>query len=143
MHRPRRATGEAGETLVELLVTVTIMGIAVVGLVTGIGTAIRLSGTHRTQASTGLVLVTAAEAVKGFSAPSAPDTCSPTLKDDYAPALTGLTSLPAGWSSSNLSITEVTCPSVNGLVLPKVTVKATSPNGEATESVDVVRASVR
>lgn len=61
----RRATGEAGLTLVELLVTIVIMGIAFAVLVGGLGTAVLGSDLHRKQAKVENLLRTFAETVKG------------------------------------------------------------------------------
>lgn len=60
----RRATGEAGLTLVELLVTIVIMGIAFAVLVGGLGTAVLGSDLHRKQAKVENLLRTFAETVK-------------------------------------------------------------------------------
>jgi prepilin-type N-terminal cleavage/methylation domain-containing protein len=54
---------EAGTTLIELLVALAIMGIAFVTVIGGIGTAIIGAGTQKQQASTTVVLRTAAEAL--------------------------------------------------------------------------------
>lgn len=61
---PRRLSGEAGLTLVELLVTVAIMGIAFGVLVGGMGTAVLGSDLHRKQADVENILRSFAETVK-------------------------------------------------------------------------------
>jgi type II secretory pathway pseudopilin PulG len=61
---PRRLRDEAGDTLVEIVVTVMIMSVAVVGIIAGIASAISLSGLHRSQADVSAALVSAAETVK-------------------------------------------------------------------------------
>jgi type II secretory pathway pseudopilin PulG len=48
MRRPARS--EDGETLAELIVAVAVLGVAVVALLTGFGTAIMTSGLNRTDA---------------------------------------------------------------------------------------------
>jgi type II secretory pathway pseudopilin PulG len=55
---------DRGETLLELLVSVLIMGVAVVALVGGLGTAIRVSDIHRKQANAGAYVRSYAEAIE-------------------------------------------------------------------------------
>ena len=45
--RDRRAAGEGGETLIEVLITVSIVAVGVVALIASIGSTFRLSGTSR------------------------------------------------------------------------------------------------
>jgi prepilin-type N-terminal cleavage/methylation domain-containing protein len=60
----RRPTGDRGETLIEVLVAVMIMGVGVVVLLGGLGTSIRMSALHRHQASATTYLRAYAEAVQ-------------------------------------------------------------------------------
>jgi prepilin-type N-terminal cleavage/methylation domain-containing protein len=50
---PRRLPRDSssGETLVELLVAMSILGVAVVALVSGIGTSVLVSDVHRKEAT--------------------------------------------------------------------------------------------
>ncbi len=145
---PRRGQGDLGETLMETLATVVVIGIAMTALLAGIGTAIRMSGNHRSRAGADVALEVAAEAVKVY--PVAGATCGAMTTSTYAGAIgsTNLpaTQLPTGWTNSNLSITAASCVTVNGVSLPKITIKATGPvsgnNVAVSESVDVVRRSV-
>lgn len=133
----RIARDEAGETLVEVMMTVAIVSIALITIVTGIGAGIRFSGAHRSSANSGIALIAGAEAVKTYSGGSA--TCGTLSASTYTPALTGV-AVPAGWT---LSISDASCVTVApGVLLPKVTVVATSPDGNAVESVDVIRRSL-
>lgn len=63
MDASRRA-GELGETLVELLVTVAIMGTAFVGILAGIGTTFMATGSHRQDATAEAVVRSYAERMK-------------------------------------------------------------------------------
>jgi type II secretory pathway pseudopilin PulG len=130
---------QAGETLVEVMMTVAIMGMAMVAVLGGVGASMRFSGSHRSSASAGVALVAAAEAIKAYDPASA--TCS-TLEASYQPAIDALTDLPSGWSTTDLEITGAACVTVNGVQKAVVTVTATSPDGESVESVDVVRRSI-
>ncbi|MGH8985698.1 MAG: type II secretion system protein [Acidimicrobiia bacterium] len=131
----RRCRGQAGETLVELLITISILGLAVVAILAGLGTAVRLSGTHRTQANAEVIAAGGAESVKKQQYVDCPS--SYTANDDV--------NVPSGWS---LSVTSVknwngtsfvsNCPSPNQK-LQLVTVRAASPNGNSVETVDVVK----
>jgi type II secretory pathway pseudopilin PulG len=57
---------DGGETLIELLVAVIILGLTVVALVGGLTTSILLSGAHRKQALAALQAQAFGEAVQGF-----------------------------------------------------------------------------
>jgi prepilin-type N-terminal cleavage/methylation domain-containing protein len=54
----------AGETLIELLVAMSILGVAVVALVSGIGTSVLVSDVHRKEATAGAVVRTYGEAIQ-------------------------------------------------------------------------------
>jgi type II secretory pathway pseudopilin PulG len=62
---PRRLPRDSssGETLVELLVAMSILGVAVVALVSGIGTSVLVSDVHRKEATAGAVVRTYGEAI--------------------------------------------------------------------------------
>ena len=131
----RRCRGQAGETLVELLITVSILGIAVVAILAGLGTAVRLSGTHRAQANAETIVAAGAESVKKQSYVDCASTYSPT---------DGVT-LPNGWSLTVTSVKKwngtsfvTSCPSPDQR-LQLVTVRAASPSGQSIELVDVVK----
>lgn len=70
---------ESGTTLIELLVTVVIMGLAFVIIVGGIGTAIIGSDIQKNQAGADVVLRTAAETM-------AYQACATTTANTYAPS---------------------------------------------------------
>jgi prepilin-type N-terminal cleavage/methylation domain-containing protein len=60
----QRRQGDRGDTLIELLVAVVVMGIAVVAVSGGIAVSIRLSDVHRKQAQAGAYIRDFAEAVE-------------------------------------------------------------------------------
>lgn len=66
--RGRPASQDEGETLIELIIAVAIMGIAVVAIVGGIATSILMSDIHRKQATAGVYVRTYAEAVVAYVA---------------------------------------------------------------------------
>ncbi len=148
--RARNAGGDAGETLVEILVTVSIMGIISVGLFGTIRSAMSLSGSQRSIANAGVALSQGAEAVRAAS----PEPCGSALataKANYQTKLDNDTSviLPAGWAKSNLAVTGWSCDtSAAALNLQTITVTATPPvfgscttTSPCAESVDVVKRS--
>jgi len=55
---------EAGETLAEVLVTISILGLAIVMIVGALGTALRASAIHRNHATADTVARSAAETLK-------------------------------------------------------------------------------
>jgi Tfp pilus assembly protein PilV len=62
--RGQGARGQGGETLLELLVTVSIMGTAFVGVLAGIGATFMATDSHRQEATAETVLRNYAERMK-------------------------------------------------------------------------------
>src|SRR3954471_5257846 len=67
MRRPPHLRGEAGFSIAELLVTIVLVSVTFVAILTGLMTTIRVSATHRTQATTDSVARSAAEWVKDIT----------------------------------------------------------------------------
>ena len=139
--RPRR--DEAGTTLVEVLMTVAILGIAVVAIVAAMGTSIIGTDHHRKQAQAQTVLLSATDAVKSQTAnPYQP--CATTGSYSAGSNVT----LPAGWTASAVTVRSVkywngsafavSCPSPDSK-LQLIDVQVATPDGRATESVAVVK----
>jgi type II secretory pathway pseudopilin PulG len=90
---------DRGETLVELLMTIVIMGIAVVSIVGGLVTAIQMSDVHRKQATSGAYAQDYAESVARYVAAGNYVPCAgqpPQL--DYTAAFASVT-MPAAYAS--------------------------------------------
>src|SRR5664279_767957 len=104
----RPDSDDEGETLIELIIAVAIMGIAVVAIVGGIATAIFMSDIHRKQATAGAYVRNYAEAVETYVAAGHFDTSAP--PDYSAPTVlspstwTSFTSDNPGFSSPVVSV---------------------------------------
>lgn len=83
MSRNPARGGQAGETLVELLLAVSLLGTASVGLLFGFGTLIRSSDIARRGGNAGTVLTAAAEAV----ADNGRNAYQPVCQPSYDPVL--------------------------------------------------------
>jgi hypothetical protein len=81
---------ESGETLVETLITVAVVGIAFVAILAGIFTALRVSDYHRKTTTADIVLRNYAEIVKAPTGTYAYKPCTSAggsvTYDDYTPA---------------------------------------------------------
>lgn len=126
----QRFRGEAGSTLVELVLTIAIMGIAFTALLGGTFTAVAASDRHRKAAAAENVLASFAEAIK-----AAPydDSCSGTA---YEASYT-----PPPHFNHDLLDCEPLHPSVVGVQLLKL--RVTSEDGRATEIVQIVKRDTR
>jgi len=130
-----RDSNDEGETLIELVMAMMIMGIAVVAIVGGIATTILMSDVHRKQASAGAYVRDYAEAVSGHYDGS--------ITPSYLPAAVSFT-VPAGFTATMTSLkcwddalkVFNTCTTANDV--QQVTLKMTSTDNRASESLAVV-----
>ena len=140
-------SGESGVTLIEMLVTVVIMGIAFVAIVGGMTTSIFGSDLHRKQATAETVLRSYGESVK---TKAGWDGCSATAAG-YMPAAVGFTNPNAAQFSVAATAVQFwvpsgstgswapSCPGGADTGLQKVSLRVQSLDGRATETLDVVR----
>lgn len=130
---------ERGDTLVEVIVSVVILGIVTAGLLAGMTTTTASSNISRNQADAEAVLTSVSEAVRDPTA--YPYQCP----GDYT--LGALPSLPTGWSASLVTITSDG--QWNGSVfqpacadpaqMQKLTITVHSPDGQLTWTREIVK----
>lgn len=110
MHtRVRPGPDDDGETLLELMIAVAIMGIVVVAVVGGIATSILMSDVHRKQATAGAYVRNYAEVVVAYVAAGTPAAQANFLagsSPDYRPSTVGFTAPTGGFVAS---VTSVWC----------------------------------
>ena len=144
-HVPLEDQRTRGETLIELLVSMTILGITVVALVGGIGTSIVVSDMHRKQAVAGAVVRSYAEAIES-SVDATPSTyvgCvattaqaaygSPpnfTAPNGYTASVTGV----AYWTGTETGYG----PCSAGVGVEKLTLSVSSNDSRATETLNLI-----
>ena len=119
--RPRR--DDEGETLAEVLVAISILGIAVAALLGGIGASATGSDVHRKQATAEVVLRSYAEAVEAATFNS---NCT-TAQTSYGAAALGFTA-PAGFTPSAPAVAPqapYTCATLQVVTLSVVTTRTT------------------
>lgn len=136
-----RVADERGETLVEMLLAVAIMGTAAVALMAGLSTSVLMSDIHRKQATAGTAVRDYAEALQNYVADGHyVDSCA-------SPAAYALGSfpVPTGFQHSVVAASirywdgsawQPTCTTDKGL--QKLTVQVASDDNRATERVVVV-----
>lgn len=142
---------ERGETLLEILITVVILGIAFVAILGSMGTSTAASGTHKRQVEANALLVSAADRLKS-QAETPYVSCATPATASYVTSIQSV-SLPTGAivTPSSLTITAVnywngtdfastnTC---QDAVTPRIreqqiTIRAAS--GNVTESLTIVK----
>jgi prepilin-type N-terminal cleavage/methylation domain-containing protein len=136
-----RVADERGETLVEMLLAVAIMGIAAVALMAGLTTSVMMSDIHRKQATAGTAVRDYAEALQNYVADGHyVDSCA-----SPAPYALGSFAVPAGFQHSVVpgsirywdgAAWQSTCTTDKGL--QKLTVRVASADDRASEQLDVV-----
>ena len=130
---------EGGETLLELVVAITILGVCVVAVGAGVVMSVRISTIHRDQATADATLHNYAETVVGSY-----QACAPTGPPNYPASLS--LAAPAGfiaptanvryWNAATSTFTD-TCPSADP-GLQQVTLNLTSNDRLVSESLVVV-----
>ena len=141
--RARRRADDRGETLIELILAIVIMGITVAGVMGGLFAAVHVSDVHRKQATAGASARDYAEAVEAFITAGGYVECAGSSA--YAPAAVGF-GVPAGFSATVSAVafwdrtSRTFGTSCSSAGLERVTVRVASADGAATEqSVVVVR----
>ena len=131
---------DRGETLVELLVALAILGITLVAVIGAFGASITMSDVHRKQASAGAAVRNYAEQVADYVAGTGYTACAG--PGAYAAGTVGYTA-PSGYTASPVSIRywsgtawSAGCGSDTGLQL--LTVSVSSADSRAVEQVTVV-----
>ncbi|MEU9701598.1 prepilin-type N-terminal cleavage/methylation domain-containing protein [Streptomyces sp. NPDC047981] len=132
--RPRRRRGEEGETLVEVLVAVVLMGVAFVAVLGGMGTAIISSVTQQEVTGADSVIRSAAEKV--VSAPYV--SCARTYATPTPPAGYEVTVTVAHWDG--VGAFDGSCPTADtGVQKVTLTVRSTGPRPVRDATLEVVK----
>ncbi|GAA3523185.1 type II secretion system protein [Nocardioides daeguensis] len=98
MHRPRRATSdERGETLIELVVSVSILGIAAVAILSGVMLSVKTSTLHRNEATGGAYVRSFAEAIQNHVDSTGYAACGSAVSSYQAVAVPNL---PSGYTKT-------------------------------------------
>jgi len=133
-------SGDRGETLLELVVAVAIMGVAIVAIIGGMSVGIMMSDIHRKQATAGTAARDYAETAEAWVAAGHYDASTTPV---YTPATVHY-SAPAGYTATQVSVSCWTgagawqsCAS-NQKGLEQLTVQVASNDGRASERVAVV-----
>lgn len=131
-------TDQRGETLVEILVTIAVVGITLTGILGGIALAVSSSGDQQGRATAETVLRDEAEALANASVAYVPCATTSSYQPSYTP--------PAGWSASITTVRYwdaktpagwlASCPAPDA-GLQRLTLTAT--DGRVTETVDVLK----
>jgi type II secretory pathway pseudopilin PulG len=130
---------ERGETLLELLIAIVILGIAVLAIIGSVVDGIMVADIHRKQTTAGTAVRGYAEAIENYVGVSGYVPCA--SASSYAPSVVGFT-VPTGFTASAAAALSwngsawVSCTSDNGF--QKVTVRVASTDSRATETLDVV-----
>src|SRR4051812_18022088 len=92
---------ERGETLIELLVALAILGIALVAIIGAVAASITMSDVHRKQATAGTGVRNYAEQVENYVAATGYSACG--AASSYAAGAVGYAA-PTGYTASPVSI---------------------------------------
>jgi type II secretory pathway pseudopilin PulG len=127
---------DSGESLIELLIALVIMGIAVVAIVGGIATSIIISDIHRKQATAGADVRSYAEAIQNAVTTNGYPICGNLPAGLSFAASTGYTASVTAYQVWN-GTDFVPCGATD-LGIQRLSVQVASDDGRATETLDVV-----
>jgi type II secretory pathway pseudopilin PulG len=139
---------DRGETLVELLVALVILGIAVVAIVGGLASSVLISDVHRKQAQAGVIVRDYAEALQAAVTASQLNYAACPAAPGYAPSAAALSAtgftVPSGYTAAasvqywDGSSTFGSCPAGGDTGLQRVTLTVSSDDGRARQALEVV-----
>jgi hypothetical protein len=147
----RRPRSQGGESLLELIVAVAILGLGVVALLGGLGTAVFASSLHRSQTDVSAVVTAAAEKVKAapFMACALPDDYIRPAGNPFAyPGWTGTVSGSiADWDGAKFEPRDLAASpplpcaqmALLGFREQRLTITAVSSDGKVQQSVELVK----
>jgi type II secretory pathway pseudopilin PulG len=143
MKRRHRVEGERGESLLELIIAITILGVCVVAVASGIAVSIKVSAIHRDQATASAFLHNYAETLQGAYQDCATAGAYNTASLLPPPTSGGFNSpqvVVTYWNGSTFSASGTTCsdatPKDPGL--QQVTLTLSTTNLQVSESLVVV-----
>ena len=133
---------DAGETLVEVLVTVVILGLAGVAVTAGLALSAKASDMHRKETTGGAYVRTFAEAIQQYVATAATTNYRPCAAADYYTSRVSF-GLPSGFTATQdkaLSVgpTGATSACTTDPGIQQVTLHIASSDGRAAESLTIV-----
>jgi Tfp pilus assembly protein PilV len=137
MHRTGPTTRDRGESLIELLVAVLIIGTAVVAVVGGLGTAIMMSDLHRKQAGVAEHMKIYAADIESAVAASSTQyaDCAMPMYPNYSSAgYTGTVTQVRYWNGSAF----VTSCAPGDPGVQRLTLHVSSPDGRVDQTMDLI-----
>lgn len=135
------ADRERGETLLELLIALTIMSIAVVAIVGGLVAGVAVSDIHRKQSTAGAAVRDYAEIVEKYVAGAPYTSCA--APSAYAPATVGFTVPSGGYTATAVALrywsgTAWTTSPCTDVGLRELTIQVASTDSRAAEQLVLV-----
>jgi prepilin-type N-terminal cleavage/methylation domain-containing protein len=142
--------GDRGDTLIEVLVAVSILGVAMIAVTGGMATSIIVSDIHHKESVSGTALANFAEALQ--AAPYVAAVCPLAVPASYATATVSGTAIPGGYTATILNTTakpfdywnattlqfQSTCPATDGGA-QRLWLQVSSSDGRAVETVQLVK----
>ena len=132
---------DRGETLIEIIAAVSILGIAAVAIAGTMTISVKVSDYHRKESDAGAAARNYAEAIERYVAAAAPNYMNCAAANAYSPSAVGFT-VAGGYSASQSAAQTwngsswVACTTDPGV--QQVTVTVASADGRATENLTVI-----
>lgn len=142
MRGRRGVDSERGDSLIEIIISIAILGVTAVAIFSGISLSIHLSDSHRKQTTASLDVRNYAEAVESAVAANYVPTCTPNYASGFtlppADKMTATIVAVSFWNGTSFPPPPAPCNSGTDVGVQRLTLRVSSTDGRASEQLVII-----